>query len=186
MQRPRLVILDRDGVINRDSPEFVKSPDEWHALPGSLDAIARLNRCGVRVAVATNQSGVGRGKFSMATLRRMHGKFLAELAAAGGRVETIAVCPHHPDDECRCRKPRPGLLLDVLDTTGVAAGAALAIGDSARDLEAAHAAGICGWLVRTGNGRATEAQGTVPAAAVYDDLAAAVDALLNDEPVDDG
>ncbi len=178
MRRPRLVILDRDGVINRDSPAFVKSADEWQALPGSLESIARLNRGGILVAVATNQSGIGRGKFSRAALERMHEKFRAELAAVGGHVETIAVCPHHPDDGCRCRKPRPGLLLDVLANTGVAAADALAIGDSARDLVAARAAGVRAWLVRTGNGRATEARGEAPADAVYDDLAAAVSALM--------
>lgn len=177
----KLIILDRDGVINQDSDAFVKSPDEWIALPGSLKAIARLNQAGWTVVVATNQSGVARGLFDMATLNAIHGKMRRELAAVGGHVDAIFMCPHGPDDGCNCRKPLPGMLFDIghrydLDLAGVPA-----IGDSLRDLQAASAAGCQPWLVQTGNGPKTQAKGGLPEGTrVATDLAAVVDTLLQD------
>src|SRR5215467_2526891 len=105
----RLVILDRDGVINRDSDQFIKSPEEWRPIPGSLEAIARLNHAGYRVVIATNQSGIGRGLFDMATLNAIHEKMHKALAAAGGRIDALFYCPHTADSQCECRKPKPAM-----------------------------------------------------------------------------
>jgi D-glycero-D-manno-heptose 1,7-bisphosphate phosphatase len=176
-----LVILDRDGVINRDSRAFVKSADEWLPLPGSIEAVASLYKAGYTVAVASNQSGLARGLFDRNALRAMHRKLRRLVSAAGGRVDRIIVCPHGPDAGCRCRKPLPGLLERLArhyrtDLTGVPV-----IGDSLRDLEAAAAVGATPILVRTGNGRETER--ALPRRfrkiAVYDDLAAAAEDLVN-------
>lgn len=175
----RLVILDRDGVINEDSDDYIKSPEEWRAIPGSLEAIARLNRAGCRVVIASNQSGLARGLFDMGALLRIHEKLQRSLALVGGSVEAIFFCPHGPDDHCLCRKPKPGLLLDIAarlqtDLTGVPV-----IGDALRDVQAARAVGARPLLVRTGKGAETEMRGEgLAGVAVYDDLAAAVDALL--------
>jgi D-glycero-D-manno-heptose 1,7-bisphosphate phosphatase len=175
----RLVILDRDGVINRDSPDFVKSADEWLPLPGSIDAVAALSDAGFRVAVASNQSGLARGLFGRSALDAMHRKLRRLVAAAGGRVDRIVVCPHGPGDGCGCRKPAPGLYLRLARHYGISLDGVPAIGDSLRDLEAAAAAGATPVLVRTGNGRRTEA--SLPESlrdiAIYDDLAAAAAAL---------
>ncbi len=175
-----LVILDRDGVINRDSDAFVKSPAEWLPLPGSIDAIAALSGAGFTVTVASNQSGLARGLFDRAALHAMHRKLRRLVDAAGGRVDRIVVCPHGPDDGCSCRKPRPGLLLRLARHYGIRLDGVPVIGDSTRDLEAALAAGAQPILVRTGNGARTES--SLPSAlahvAVYDDLAAAADALV--------
>jgi D-glycero-D-manno-heptose 1,7-bisphosphate phosphatase len=177
-----LVILDRDGVINRDSREFVKSAEEWVPLPGSIDAIASLSRAGFTVAVASNQSGLSRGLFDRRALDAMHRKLRRLVAKSGGRVDRIVVCPHGPDDGCDCRKPKAGLLNRLgryyqTDLAGVPV-----IGDSSRDLQAAATAGARPILVRTGNGRKTEAalgqQRT--GAEVFDDLAAAAAALLRE------
>jgi D-glycero-D-manno-heptose 1,7-bisphosphate phosphatase len=174
-----LVILDRDGVINRDSREFIKSADEWIPLPGSLDAIARLSKAGFTVAVASNQSGLARGLFDRRALRSMHRKLRRLVAARGGRVDRIVVCPHGPDDGCHCRKPAPGLYERLARRYGTSLEGTPAIGDSLRDLEAAAAAGATPILVRTGNGTKTAA--SLPPAfrdvAVYDDLEAAAAAL---------
>lgn len=169
-----LVILDRDGVINRDSRDYVKTPDEWIPLPGSLDAIARLNDAGFTVAVATNQSGLARGYFTRRELRAMHRKFRRLLDGHGGRVARIEVCPHGPNDGCSCRKPAPGLISRLQRRFGVRPGDVTVVGDSLRDLEAARAAGSNPVLVRTGNGRRTEADLPAEFAGipVYDDLAA--------------
>lgn len=179
-----VIVLDRDGVINADSPDYIKSPAEWHALPGSLAAIARLNKAGLKVAVATNQSGIARGYYDLATLGEIHGKFCAELAATGGSIDQIAFCPHGPDDGCDCRKPQPGLLLQLAEHFACGLEHMVVIGDSARDLEAARTVGAAPVLVRTGNGRATEkALADDPAYAdlpVYDDLDAAVTSLLGE------
>jgi D-glycero-D-manno-heptose 1,7-bisphosphate phosphatase len=174
---PRLVVLDRDGVINRESAEFIRSPAEWIPLPGSLDAIAALTRGGFTVVVASNQSGVGRGLISAETLDAIHARMRGEIEAAGGRLAGIYFCPHHPDAGCDCRKPKPGLLRRIeQDFTCSLAGQPV-IGDSARDILAAQAVGARSILVRTGNGMTTE---TALATAVetYDDLAAAARALL--------
>ncbi len=177
-----LVILDRDGVINRDSREFVKTSDEWIPLPGSIEAIAELSRAGYTVTVASNQSGLARGLFDRRALRAMHRKFRKLVAAKGGHVDRIVVCPHGPDDGCECRKPRPGLLRRLArhyntELTGVPV-----IGDSPRDLQAAAAADARPILVRTGNGRKTEASlhGELATIEIFDDLAAAATALLQE------
>ena len=176
-----LVVLDRDGVINRDSRDYVRTADEWIPLPGSLDAIARLNGAGYTVAVASNQSGLARGYFTRRELRAMHRKFRRLLERRGGRVARIEVCPHGPDDGCRCRKPAPGLILRLQKHFGAKPGDVVVVGDSLRDLEAARAAGAKPVLVRTGNGRRTEA--ALPAdfagIPVYDDLAAFADAVAD-------
>jgi D-glycero-D-manno-heptose 1,7-bisphosphate phosphatase len=176
----KLVILDRDGVINHDSDQFIKSPDEWKPIAGSLEAIARLNQAGYRVVVATNQSGLGRGLFSMATLNRIHGKMHKLVSQAGGRIDAVFLCPHPADAECDCRKPKAGLFRDIAkryhtDLTGVPA-----IGDALRDLQAAHEVGARSILVRTGKGIRTLAGGGVPEGTpVYNDLAEAVSALTS-------
>ncbi len=170
----RLIILDRDGVINEDSAEFVKSPAEWIALPGSLEAIAALNRAGYTVAVASNQSGLARGHFDRATLDAMHEKFKRLLGETGGRVDRIEICPHGPDDGCDCRKPAPGMIRRLIEHYGVVPDDVIVVGDSLRDLEAAAAAGAQPMLVRTGNGASTEARLTknLENTPVFDDLAA--------------
>lgn len=174
----RLLVLDRDGVINKDSPDFIKAPEEWHALPGSLEAIARLSRNGWTVAVASNQSGVGRGYFDAATLAAINEKMRSEVAAAGGRLGRIVCCPHRPEAGCPCRKPRPGLLNQLATIYGVAPVELVVVGDSQRDIDAAHSVGARPLLVRTGNGATTEASMADPAIRVFDNLAAAAEALL--------
>lgn len=175
-----LLILDRDGVINRDSDAFVKSPDEWLPLPGAIRAIAELSKAGYTVTVASNQSGLARGLFDRSALRAMHRKLRKLVAAKGGRVDRIVVCPHGPDDGCNCRKPEPGLLLRLARHYGTTPAGVPVIGDSMRDLQAAQAVGAQPILVRTGNGRKTEAAlaGDLADVAVFDDLPAAAAALL--------
>ena len=179
---PKLVILDRDGVINRDSDDYIKSPSEWEPLPGSLAAIAALNQAGFTVVVASNQSGVGRGLFSIAELDAIHAKMRHAIEAAGGRLDGIYYCPHRPEDNCDCRKPRPGLLKQIASDLGIDLAGVPVIGDSARDLEAARAVEARPMLVRTGNGertlRSDPRAGTVP---VYADLAAAAEALIAED-----
>lgn len=178
----KLVVLDRDGVINYDSDDYIKSRAEWEPIPGSLEAIARLNNAGIMVAVATNQSGVSRGLFDLDSLNAIHQAMRTRLSAVGGRIEVIVFCHHSPWDRCDCRKPLPGLLREVRRRTGISLRDAPVIGDSRRDLEAARLVGAQPILVRTGKGKRTEEAladdlGNVP---IYDDLAAAVDALLSD------
>lgn len=156
MTIPRLAILDRDGVINRDSADYIKTPGEWQPLPGSLEAIARLSRGGWTVAVATNQSGVGRGLFDRQTLYRIHAKLRAAVRAAGGELGRIAYCPHAPGDGCDCRKPSPAMILDLCRHYRAAPAETPVVGDSVRDVEAARAAGAIPLLVLTGNGREAE------------------------------
>jgi len=175
----KLAILDRDGVINCDSADFVKSADEWIALPGSLAAIARLTQAGWKVVVATNQSGLARGLFDAAALNAMHAKMCCELAQAGGHIDAIFVCPHGPDDGCTCRKPLPGLFHEIARRYDINLAGIPAVGDSLRDLQAAHAAGCQPWLVQTGNGVKTEAAGNLPPGTrIGADLAAVVDVWL--------
>jgi D-glycero-D-manno-heptose 1,7-bisphosphate phosphatase len=175
----KLVILDRDGVINHDSDHFIKSPDEWTPLPGSLQAIASLNHNGWRVAVATNQSGLARGLFDMQALNAMHTKMHKALAAVGGRVDAVFFCPHLPEDGCDCRKPKPGLFIRIAERFGVPMAEVPMIGDSHRDLVAGAAAGCPPILVRTGKGAATLARGDLPKnTLVFDDLAAAAAHLV--------
>lgn len=178
----KLVILDRDGVINQDSDEYIKSPEEWVPLPGSLEAIARLNQAGYQVMVATNQSGIARGYYDVETLNAMHEKMNRLLAQVGGHVDGVVFCPHGPDDDCDCRKPLPGMYREISERTRTSLEGVPVIGDSLRDLEAAVEVGARPVLVRTGKGERTIAKGGLPeGVAVYDDLAAAVDALLAEE-----
>jgi len=146
----KLIILDRDGTINEDSDDYIKSPDEWVPLPGALQAIARLNQAGWHTVVASNQSGLGRGLFDISTLNAIHEKMHKQLAALGSRLDAIFFCPHTPDDNCKCRKPLPGLFEQILQRTGADASTVLCVGDSLRDLEAAVAAGCQPHLVLTG------------------------------------
>lgn len=177
----KLIILDRDGVINADSDAFVKTPDEWIALPGSLHAIARLHQADWTVVVASNQSGLGRGLFDMATLNAIHGKMRREITQAGGAVDAIFICPHLPDDNCNCRKPLPGMYEQIAERYDVDLAGVPAVGDSLRDLQACSAVGCVPWLVKTGNGKKTLAMGGQPPnTQVADDLAAVVDALLGE------
>jgi D-glycero-D-manno-heptose 1,7-bisphosphate phosphatase len=184
LQPNTVIVLDRDGVINEDSPDYIKKPDEWHPLPGSLAAIAQLKDAGLQVAIATNQSGVARGLFSIDTLWEIHQKMLAEILAAGGFVTRIFFCLHGPDDGCDCRKPKPGLLLQIAEHFACGFDHMIMIGDSQRDLEAAQAVGARAILVRTGNGTKTEqALKDNPEFAgleIHDDLQSAVAALIND------
>jgi len=151
----RYVILDRDGTINVDSDLFVKSPDEWLPLDGSLEAIALLNHRGFKVVVITNQSGVARGLFDLATLEAMHDKMRSLVAKAGGKIEAIYTCPHGPEDGCDCRKPKPGMFQAFAKDTQIDLSGIYAIGDSYRDIEAAWAAGAKPILVKTGKGLKT-------------------------------
>ncbi len=175
----KLVILDRDGVINEDSEAYIKSPEEWVPLPGSIEAIARLKRAGWTVAIASNQSGLARGLFDEATLHAMHDKLAALLADHGAAIDYITFCPHGPDSTCRCRKPQPGMLEEIAEHFGCDLAGVPVIGDSLRDLQAALAVGARPILVRTGKGERTQAKGGLPEnIQVFDDLAGAVVALL--------
>lgn len=175
----KLVILDRDGVINFDSDQFIKNPDEWKPIPGSLEAIARLNQAGFRVVVASNQSGVGRGLFDMATLNAIHDKMHKLLAQYGGRIDALFFCPHTADDKCACRKPKPGMLAEIAQRYSQTLAGVAAVGDSLRDLQAAEKAGAQPILVRTGKGEKTrEAGGIPPNTLVFSDLAEAVECII--------
>lgn len=173
-----LIILDRDGVINHDSDEFIKTPAEWEPIDGSLEAIARLNYAGYRVVVITNQSGIARGLLDVETLNRIHSKMRRILAQMGGRIEAIMYCPHGPEDGCSCRKPHNGSFADLAHRLRVNLDNVPAIGDSMRDIQAAKASGARPILVKTGKGERTLAEGLPDEVEVFDDLAAVVDALL--------
>jgi D-glycero-D-manno-heptose 1,7-bisphosphate phosphatase len=174
----RLVVLDRDGVINRESADFIRTPAEWVPLPGALQAVAQLHSCGFTVVVASNQSGVGRGLFTPATLAAIHRKMTAAVEAAGGKLSGIFVCPHAPGEDCDCRKPRPGLMRQIEVAFNCSLAGAPVVGDSERDLRAAQAVGARAILVRTGNGRETEARlAGEPGIDVFDDLKAVATAL---------
>lgn len=175
----KLVILDRDGVINFDSAEYIKSPDEWKPIPGSLEAIARLNHDGYHVVVATNQSGIGRGLFEVAALNAIHDKMHKALAHAGGRVDAVFFCPHAQEANCKCRKPKPGLLEEIGHRFNTELDGVPCIGDSLRDLEAAAQVGGQPILVLTGKGQQTKAAGGLPPKMqVYANLEEAVKALV--------
>ena len=175
----KLIILDRDGVINEDSDEYIKSPDEFIPIPGSLEAIARLNHAGYTVLIATNQSGIARGYFTMDTLNQIHDKLKRLLGAYGGRIDGIFFCPHGPDDNCQCRKPRPGLYEEIAHRLNTSLDAVPAIGDSLRDLQAAQSLGASPVLVLTGKGEATLAKGTgLQGIPVFADLASYVEHFL--------
>lgn len=176
----KYIILDRDGVINQDSDQYIKSPEEWQPIPGSLSAIARLSRAGYRVFLATNQSGIARGLFDIETLHAIHQKMLNEIQHRGGTVDAILFCPHAPDDHCDCRKPAPGLYLEIGKRIGHSLKNIPVIGDSYRDLQAAKSVGAKPILVRTGKGERTlkEHGSEIADMAVCANLADAVDVLL--------
>jgi D-glycero-D-manno-heptose 1,7-bisphosphate phosphatase len=178
----KLIVLDRDGVINHDSDQFIKSPGEWRAIPGSLEAIARLNQAGYRVVVATNQSGIGRGLFGMTMLTAIHEKMFKALGQVGGRIDAVFYCPHAADSNCDCRKPKPGMLEQIGSRFGVDVRDVPVIGDGLRDLQAAQAVGARPVLVLTGKGEKTLAADSLPPrTVVFPDLAFAVTALLAGE-----
>lgn len=154
----KCLILDRDGVINQDSDAFVKSAAEWVALPGSIEAIAAFSRAGYQVYIATNQSGLGRGLFDVSVLQAMHKKMIDLVSASGGHIDGIFYCPHTPDDHCDCRKPLPGLIVQIENALGYAVAGCPMVGDSLRDLEAGVARGCLPVLVRTGKGEKTLAK----------------------------
>jgi len=175
----KLIILDRDGVINYDSDDYIKSVDEFVPIPGSLAAIARLNKAGYHVYVATNQSGIARGYYDEATLQKMHDKLRELLAEHGGRVDGIVYCPHGPDDHCDCRKPLPGLLERIAHLSDHTLVNVPVVGDSLRDIESARAVGATPYLVRTGKGGRTLSKGAgLEGVPVYADLARFVDDFL--------
>lgn len=175
----KLIILDRDGVINFDSDQFIKSPDEWKPIPGSLEAIARLCQADYRVVVATNQSGIGRGLFDMQTLNAIHDKMNKACALAGGRIDAVFFCPHTHDADCGCRKPKGGMLEEIGVRYGVSLKGVPSVGDSLRDLEASALVGAQPILVLSGKGVKTQAKGDLPAGTlVYPDLAAVATALV--------
>ncbi|RBP53319.1 D-glycero-beta-D-manno-heptose 1,7-bisphosphate 7-phosphatase [Arenicella xantha] len=187
MASGKLVILDRDGVINQDSPEFIKSPDEWLPIKGSLESIARLSQAGIDVVVITNQSGIGRGLLTANTLGRIHVRMIDYVQQYGGKIQSILFCPHHPDDDCACRKPKAGLYDELATRLNISFQGVYSVGDSLRDLQAARAAGASPVLVKTGNGKKTMKQisqdadwDTTP---VYDNLSSFVDAFLADQVV---
>ncbi len=176
----KLVILDRDGVINQDSDAYIKSLAEWIPIPGSIEAIARLSQAGYRIAVATNQSGLGRGYFDQATLDAMHQHLETLVSEAGGCIDGIFYCPHTPDAGCDCRKPKPGLLHQIEAAYGAPVAGSWMVGDSLRDLQAGSEVGCRPVLVRTGKGLRTLAKGEgLEDALVVDDLAAFADHLLD-------
>jgi D-glycero-D-manno-heptose 1,7-bisphosphate phosphatase len=175
----RLVILDRDGVINEDSDQHIKCPAEWVPIPRSLEAIARLNQAGYRVVVTTNQSGIARGLLDIAMLNRIHSKMHHLLAQIGGSIEAILFCPHGPDDNCSCRKPRPGLFQELARRLRIPLQGVPAVGDSLRDLQAAQAVGARPLLVRSGKGNITlDSLDLPPETEIYENLASVADALL--------
>lgn len=167
----QLIILDRDGVINQDSDDYVKSADEWQAIPGSLEAITILNQLNLPVVICTNQSGIGRGLFTVDDLHAMHLKLKHQLGELGGHIDNIYTCPNHPDDNSEHRKPKPGMLIDAMHDFNADPTHTLMIGDSLRDIQAAHAAGCKAVLVRTGKGERTIAKGNLPDIPIYNDLA---------------
>lgn len=174
----KLIILDRDGVINVDSEQFIKSPDEWKPIPGALEAIARLNQWGWRVVVASNQSGVGRGLFGMDTLNAINDKMVRSLAQVGGRLDAIFFCPHAADSTCECRKPKPGLFLQIAERFNVDLKGVPCVGDSLRDLQAGVSAGCQPYLVLTGKGEKTrESPELPPGTLIFPDLDAVATAL---------
>jgi len=169
----KLVVLDRDGTINHDSERHIKSPAEWKPIKGSLEAIARLTQAGYRVVVATNQSGIGRGLFDTATLNAIHDTMQRAVQQAGGRIDAIFFCPHAGESDCECRKPKPGMLLEIGKRLNTPLAGVPMVGDALRDLQAAEAAGARPVLVLTGKGRSTrDAGGLPPGTEIFPDLAA--------------
>ena len=178
----KLVILDRDGVVNFDSDQYIKSPAEWRPIPGSIEAIARLNQSGYRVAVATNQSGIGRGLFDMATLNAINDKMMEMVFRQGGRIDALFFCPHTAAEECACRKPRTGMLEEIAARFHTELKGVPSIGDSLKDLQAAESVGAQPILVLTGKGKSTREAGGLPKKTlVFDDLAEASRHIVEQE-----
>lgn len=180
MQTPKkLVILDRDGVINFDSDEYIKSPAEWRPIPGSLEAIARLNQHGYQIAIATNQTAVARGLIDMRMLNSIHQKLHLSALAVGAHINAIFFCPHAADEFCDCRKPRPGMLTAIGKRFGINLRGVPMVGDALRDMQAAFEVGCSPYLVRTGKGEKTlQTGGLPPGTQVFSNLASVVDQLL--------
>ncbi|GGP27784.1 D,D-heptose 1,7-bisphosphate phosphatase [Silvimonas amylolytica] len=175
----KLLILDRDGVINEDDPGYIKSPEEWIPIPGSLEAMGELTRAGWSLVVATNQSGVARGYYTVETLNRIHARMYKAVNEAGGHIDAVFFCPHGPEDHCGCRKPLPGMILDIVRRYNIQPADCIMVGDSQRDLDCIVAAGGRAILVRTGNGTKTEAADKLPVGTlVFNDLAAVARHLL--------
>ncbi|HEY4541307.1 MAG TPA: D-glycero-beta-D-manno-heptose 1,7-bisphosphate 7-phosphatase [Noviherbaspirillum sp.] len=178
----KLIILDRDGVINCDSDRGIRSPEEWEPLPGALQAIARLKQAGYRVIVSTNQSGIARGLLDMNALNAIHQKMISAAREVGGEIDAVFFCPHAADDNCDCRKPKPGMLQEIARRFEVSLKGVPAIGDSLRDLQSAFIVGCTPHLVLTGKGEKTRTTGGLPPGTViHADLGAAVDYLLKAE-----
>jgi D-glycero-D-manno-heptose 1,7-bisphosphate phosphatase len=184
----RLVIVDRDGTLNEPRDDHVKTPEEWVPLPGALEAIARLNQAGWHVVIATNQSGLGRGLLDMSAMNAVHQVMNARLSQLGGRIDAVFFCPHAPEDQCRCRKPLPGLFEDIAERMGVDLDEVYAVGDNVRHLQAAQAAGCHTHLVRTGRSEGLDGAALAALLAqvggtvgVHDDLAAFAEQLLGAE-----
>ena len=174
----KLIILDRDGVINHDSDDYIKSPDEWQPIHGSLEAIAKLHQWGYKIVVTTNQSGIAKGLFTMDTLSAIHEKMLEAVSSAGGKIDAIFFCPHEDSDECSCRKPSPGLFDSIAVRFGMELTNVPMIGDSLRDLQAAETASGQPILVLTGKGKQTQKKNLPSKTKVYDNLSAYVTELL--------
>ena len=178
----KLIILDRDGVINLDSDNYIKSASEWHPIPGSMEAIARLNQSGYRVVVATNQAGISRGLFDTRTLNLIHNKLHQTALAFGAHIDAIFFCPHAADEDCGCRKPKPGMLQAIGQRYDISLKNIIFVGDSLRDLQAGFSVGCTPYLVKTGKGTKTiDKGGLPPGTTLFQDLAAVVDALLQRE-----
>jgi len=184
MSLPKAVLLDRDGVINFDSPDYILTPEQWEPIPGSLEAIAKLTKRAIPVAICSNQSGLGRGMMEEEIFRAIHAKMMLAIESAGGMISHAGYCPHAPDEGCSCRKPLPGLIEETLEALDLSADDAIMIGDSTRDIEAAHAAGVNSMLVQSGYGNAEvilqRCKMINPKLKAYPDLATAIDAILEE------
>jgi D-glycero-D-manno-heptose 1,7-bisphosphate phosphatase len=188
---PKLIILGRDGILNEFREDHIKAPEEWVAVPGALEAVSRLNHAGWHVVVATNQSGIGRGMIDMAAVNAVHAHMLRSLQTLGGRVDAVFFCPHTPEDDCDCRKPLPGMVLDIGRRYGADLAQVPMVGDTLRDLQAAQAAGCEPHLVRSGRAAALDAGQVadmlrqVPGTVVHRDLTELATHLLEREHVRD-
>lgn len=189
MQHTKLVILGRDGVLNHFRAEHVVTPQEWQPIAGALEAVSRMNHAGWHVVVATNQSGIGRGMIDMSAVNAVHAEMIRQLQAEGGRLDAVFFCPHTPEEGCACRKPKPGLLLDLIQRYGVDPATVPVVGDTLRDLQAARAAGAQPHLVLSGRASALAPEQqqamleAVPGTAVHASLGAFVDELLRSHGV---
>lgn len=169
----KVIVLDRDGVINIDSPDYIKSPEEWHPIPGSMQAIGELCQAGYKIAIASNQSGLARGLFDLPTLQAIHAKMRNGVAAHLGQIDHIAFCPHHPTANCDCRKPKPGLLQQIQQHFGCEYSDMVMVGDTLKDMQCAAEAGVRGVIVDTGYVRVSDFQQDLPVGTeVCRDLAA--------------